>query len=389
MRKGSAFLQPGRLSLSFISAKGEEHLKIRGDYPDTALSRFLFSQAGLMYLAASTLHKTISANFAIAPQFRFLMQAMYQWSKIPSPKIKAPNASPVFSLPPTSKQKVIIAYSGGKDSIGSLHWAWKKYGRRNVSVAHIDGLNKAVASKEWEYAKKQQKAFGLSNFRVIHLENGAKGNGYELLSAREIFLSALIIPYAIEFGASKVIIEGYDDAHPALPFSLQKKNICLFNHALASLGIPVRTSWRYQRSNTSETDVMKELLEVRPEWVPFLNNCFIKAGLRKKLRKNWKRFAPTFPLLPSQCGSCMKCRLTNIARLIHDPAIKNGTFKKKIRIKDVQKVISSTADWIEVHANPDEWATDLDWGCFEKAVNRAARMYASEDFQLRIGVYAQ
>lgn len=75
MRKTIVALNNARLSLQ--GPQRNENLEVRFGYPDSLLSRFLFSQLGLMHLVAPYLPRLIETNFAVDPKTRELIRAMY------------------------------------------------------------------------------------------------------------------------------------------------------------------------------------------------------------------------------------------------------------------------------------------------------------------------
>src|SRR3990172_2400866 len=102
-----------------------ERLVVRNaDYSRLYLSQFLFSQLGLMHLLAPYFPKIVKTNFLIHPPFQDLIGKMYQsCGRIP-PQFETQEGYFDFgTFPETSAQKVVIAYSGGKDSMWNLWWA--------------------------------------------------------------------------------------------------------------------------------------------------------------------------------------------------------------------------------------------------------------------------
>ncbi len=52
--------------LTLYGPKGRERLKINGDYPRNPVSELIFSNLGMMHLAAAYLPNRISSNFALS-----------------------------------------------------------------------------------------------------------------------------------------------------------------------------------------------------------------------------------------------------------------------------------------------------------------------------------
>lgn len=326
--------------LSMWGPRGTERIKIINEYPDTPFSKFIFSNVGLMHLIAPYLPEKISTDFVVAKKFKKLIGAMYKSEKQELPSFKTEIApDPQFSFPPTNPNKVIIAYSAGKDSMWNLWWAQKKYGPKNVLAVHISGLNKGNALQEVKYTKKQQKKIGFQ-LKTIDLLNSSRNTGNVVMRSREIFLTGIIIPIALEFNASKIITERFTGnvEDPSNYFASCKENMVYFNKILKSFRVPVQISWR---SDRKELEVTRDLIKYRPDWFCHMCNCYVIPVHQSSLRNSWKSRAPTLGnvMYDSQCGSCAKCRIINLIRILYDPAIKN------VKKKDIQTYLKDTLRW--------------------------------------------
>lgn len=319
-------------------SKGKERLKIISKYPNTALSRYLFSNLGLMHLIAPHFPQEISTNFHVISQIKDLIGKMYEFEHHDPPIIQAIDGIR-FSAPHLDSNKVAIAYSAGKDSMWNLWWASEKYGPKNVLVVHIHGLNRCQASQELKYVKRQQQAIGFK-LKIIELLNGSKNMGFQVMRSRDMFLAGMIIPLAHEFGASKVIIEGFAETGQRDLFTGQEENMRYFNGILSSLGIPVQVAWR---SDRKEMDCVKDLIIHRPNWLTHVCNCFSVSCYQPFLRRSWQKRTPTLARIfyDSQCGSCVKCRIINIARILHDPKM------KEVKPDEIRLYLKNTAQWIK------------------------------------------
>ncbi len=353
----------GNFELSMQGPEGQERIKVKSKYPDTGLSRFLFTNLGLMHMIAPYLPHKISPNFWIASQMKDLIAAMYKSENLNPPLVHALDGLGFPFLNADSK-KVAVAYSAGKDSMWNLWWAREKYGPENVLAVHIRGLNRGQTSEEFEYAKKQQKKIGFE-LETIELLNGSRNSGFEVMRSRDMFLAGIIIPVAIEWGASKVIIEGFAEADPREMFTGQEKNMKYFNEILASLGIPVQVDWR---SDRKEMDAVKDLLVHQPDWLSHVCNCFSNPAYKIFLRKSWVNRTPRLARIfyDSQCGSCVKCRIINIVRILYDS--KMGRIPKQ----EIHTYLKNTAQWIKkkypTHA-------DMIEGSFLDYFNQAVEKY--------------
>lgn len=356
--------------VSMLGPKMRERIRINSPYPDDIYSKAIFGWLGTMHLIAPYLPKIIRTDFTLSPLMRKLISAMYQWefenqriklekenrngesdgssSKIQRvekilPEYEHPDSPPIGFWSPlkTSRKRVAIAYSAGKDSIWNLWRATEQYGSDNVLVVHIRNLNKNNGSNEIAWVKKQQKCFGFKHLEVIDLINSSLNTGYQTMRSRDLFLAGIIAPLAIEFGAGQIITEGFAEEAPREPFSGQEWNMLYFNSILERLHIPVQVSWK----NRKEMDVIKDLYRHRPEWMPYVCNCFTLPCFHSDHRKKFMRRSPTISLYPSQCGVCPKCRITLVARILYDASLQ-GADPKDIRI-----FLNNTIHWFKDSRN--------------------------------------
>lgn len=354
------------LALTLHAPGGRERLVVTGGYPNTLFARFIFSQFGLMHLAAAHLPSVLDVDFWIAPEVARLIGAMYRSEDKRPPKIRSGDDffKMEYILPKTDPKKAGVLYSGGKDSIWNLWHTSRDRGMENVLLAHVHGLNTSNSSHELAYTLRQQKAYGVPHLRVLDLVNSSGLRGYQVMRSRDIFMAALAIPPALEFGASKVYIEGFAETRSTEPFSGQARNMRLFNHTLRELGIPVQVAWK----NRTEMGVMEDLLRHKPEWLPHVVNCFSALLYKPGLRRSWARNAPTFPLYDSQCGSCVKCRITNLGRVLHDEELRRRT-----QPEDIRYFLTNTIAWMRgkgiTHA-------DMIGGSFTREFKRACREFS-------------
>ncbi len=340
-----------------------ERLKIVGAYPYSEQAQNLYTNLAVMELIAAYMPQEINADFPIPKEFRGLIQKMYLWEGEKSPRIRAPRKELDFSFPKTERGKVAVAYSAGKDSMWNMWWAREKYGGENVLGVHIQGLNKAVAKDELDHALKQKQELGFENFKVIELANSSKLTGHEVMRSRDMCLSAIIAPVAIQFGASQMVTEGFGETKDAYEhFSGVAQNLEYFNGILEDIGVPLQVVWK----NRKEMDVVKDLLKNKPDWLTLVNNCFCPKCYKPSNQRYWREVAPTLKLYDSQCGSCVKCRITNIARILHDPLMQKATEE------DIKIYLTKTIDWIR--RKKDE-ASDFIEGSFIRDFKRACKKY--------------
>ncbi|MDR3613738.1 MAG: hypothetical protein P4L53_09225 [Candidatus Obscuribacterales bacterium] len=364
MQELSIVLKERRLEMK--GPKGLESLELAQNYSLTPLSRFLFSQLGAMFLVSPYVEPRIRTNFQICPEIRSLFAGMYESLQQAPPRFFSSDDQPwqLPTLREPSLQRAAVAHGGGKDSLRNIWWAEEEYGRENVLAVHVSGLNRAVAKREHEYCDRQQKELGFHNFKFVELKNGSRSAGHEIMRARDFFLLALIIPDALEFGASTVITEGYAETKENEPFSGKVENMRFFNQILSRLKIPCQVAWR----DREEVYAVKDLLIHRSGWLDHVANCFTPAKYFGVYRSCWERNAPSLRLYDSQCGSCPKCRTVNLARILYDKRTTDN-----LALSDAQYFLANTKSWMG--RNRVKFADFID-GSFGEEFARACQRYS-------------
>lgn len=338
------------LELLMVGPLGLERLKIRGEYSNNEIFTSLFHQFALIHLVAPYLPKVIKTNFPLTKEVRLLINSMYESERKKAPELISPTIvlkAECFGVLPG---RIIVAYSGGKDSLWNLWWAQKDYGFSNVLAVHVRGLNRYVSQFEWQYTLRQQRSLGF-HLGSIDLLNSSRNQGFKVLRSRDIFLSVIILPLALKFKASKIYIEGGMTDKNNRPFTERLSTWSALNSFLEKIGIPVSIDWR----DRDDMDVMKDLLINVPDWLPLVYNCVSSPVWKPSLRRRWKQIAPSFLLYDSQCGSCVKCRKLNLVRVLYDPSL------RKADINDIRTFLIDTKDWMSKwkkelgHSLPDSF----------------------------------
>jgi hypothetical protein len=283
------------------------------DYPEKYAD--LFREFCTFHLLAPHMPKKIKTNFSISQPMRDLITTMYTYEGQAAPMFDAPLRTIKSSNINTSNDRAVVSYSGGKDSLENLRYAKDNYGLENVLCIHETNLNRAVGSRERKSAIEQSKKIGF-NLKVIELHNGASINGYKVMRSRDMFMVGVMMPYAIEFGASKIFIEGFGEVGNHEPFTGEEKNMKFFNKILKRMKLPVPIAW----NNQTEIDAVKNLYTNNPDWMNLVSNCFLPQHWQMRHHDTWLNRAPTFKMYDTQCGSCVKCRMVNIGRILYDQA---------------------------------------------------------------------
>jgi hypothetical protein len=303
-------------------------------YPGIPGAASMFAQFSAMHLLAPHLPRQVTADFPIGEPMRQLIAAMYASEKKRPPHIDAPGSLKLSTMP-VSPKRAIISYSAGKDSLWNMWWAQQEYGKENVLAVHINGLNRANMTDERVYAQRQAERFGF-NLRMLNLHNSSGGKGYQVMRSRDMFMVGILAPYAIEFGAQDILIEGFGEVSPTEPFTGQEHNMKSFNRTLKRMGIPVRAHWK----NVQEMDAVKDMFEHKPQWMEEVCNCFSAKCYKVRLHAYWKDKTPSFKMYESQCGSCIKCRIVNVGRMLYDSGF-------DATAEDVRTYLKNTKAWIK------------------------------------------
>src|SRR3989338_4754663 len=359
-------LKASDFSVALHGPKGVEKLEITDDQPPYhSLLKFWLYQLGAMHLVAPYLYDRIRTNFEIVPRVKTLISKMYQSEGKQAPIFEQTQNSISLSnfgtVSKSDSHKVAILYSGGLDSMWNRIWAEQKYGAENVLLIHIRGLNKSNTSQEYYSTLQQVETTDCKNFRVIDLKNSSRNCKHKVMVSRDMMIPAIALPYALEFGASKIVMEGFAEAGKNEPFTGQEKNMIYFNdHVLRPLGMPISVSWR----NRLEMDVVKDLYAYQPSWMKLVSNCFMAMPWRIGHQKLWMKRTPNFPLSNTQCGVCPKCKRVKIAEIRYNPQIKT------VPSEEIKKYLKITVSWIN---DKDSWRyrdtitpsflRDLKWAC--------------------------
>ncbi|MBI2108700.1 MAG: hypothetical protein HYT93_00765 [Parcubacteria group bacterium] len=285
-------------------------------YPKTPESEFLFSQFGTMHLVSPLLPSHIeTVGFSLVKPVRELIQKMYRSCGKQAPHITHTGEEtrvPKRKRAQLRKEFSIIPFSGGKD--GLYHYVKEKEAKRVPHLVHVRNMNLAASSSETEWSLKLAQ-FLKEHLDIAHLKNGTPKNGFDTMRSRDVFLVALMVPYAITYSAQNIVIEGFADEGEHECFSGQEKHMIAFNKLLNDLGFPVRVRWY----NISEWQVFKYLIEAYPKHLAHTSSCFAYPPLKNRMQRKdcWPKY-PHFPFFKSQCGACFKCYMANLARIVFD-----------------------------------------------------------------------
>lgn len=330
---------PEKFVLTMPNQIRTERLRIIGAYPRSDTAEMLFRSLGTMHLIAPYFPESISANFRIHPPIQELISAMYASEDMAAPSFR--NGSLGNSIPNSvlfqrqKKRRIVVAYSAGKDSLWNLWRAIEEVGKKNVLAVHIRNLNKNNGSRELQYTKIQQKMLKFPNLRVIKLINGSRNTGFRTMRSRDIFLTGLIVPLALEFEASEIWTEGFAEETNTDLFTGRVSNMLLFNRTLHELHVPISIKWK----NRLELDVVKDLYIHRPSWMQYVCNCFTIPAYQAGHRRNFEKTYPSVRLYPSQCGVCAKCKIILLGRILYSPD------RIQMNPEEIRRLIKAIVRW--------------------------------------------
>jgi len=293
------------------------------DYPYDEKSEFLFSQFGTMHLVSGLLPEKITlVNYKLEKRVSDFIKRMYKVSGKPIPKITSRGGDiPGISylkqeVPELKDDGVIVPFSSGKDSV--YHFLKAQKNKQSPHLVHIQNLNLSCCSEEKKYAEKFA-AWKKVHLDTVHLKNGTPRNGFETMKSRDMFLVALMVPYAFRYGAKDIVIEGFGDESDFDLFSGQIKYMREFNQLLYALGFWIDIVW----DDLEEWKILEIMIREYPLDLAHTNSCFSYPLLKDRMQKRifWKKY-PGFPFYEAQCGGCFKCFIVNLARIVFDKKLK-------------------------------------------------------------------
>ncbi len=299
-------------------------LSIRNkDYLYDEKSEFLFSQFGTMHMVSGLLPEKITlVNYKLEKRVGDFIKRMYKTSGKPFPKIISRRGDiPGISylkqeVLPLDDKGVIVPFSSGKDSV--YHFLNALKNKQSPHLVHIRNLNISCCSEEKKYAEKYA-AWKKVRLDMVHLKNGTPRNGFETMKSRDMFLVALMIPYAFQYGARNIAIEGFGDETDFDLFSGQEKYMREFNQLLYALGFLIDIVW----DDKKEWEILEIMIREYPLDLAHTNSCFSYPLLKDRMQKKifWSKY-PRFPFYEAQCGGCFKCFIINLARIAFDKKLR-------------------------------------------------------------------
>lgn len=311
----------------FLGKPRLHRLGVREGFPQTAIADRIFQQFGLGYFICHHFPKALETDFTVVPSVRRLVEAMYRYHGKAAPRWRYPDARVKKQLvsAPLNPGKVVVTLSGGKDGLYYLLRCIERYGKENTLAVHIANLSmEGVSHREQKAAKDLAARLGV-RLDVIRLVNSTRIPGYRIMNFRDIFLPAMLAVKAQEFGAGKIFMEGSRDALESGDpyFSDLASSQRALHRVLGEWGLKIEVV----SERISEHEVLRRMF-MNSDWaelMPHTHSCLRCDRLMTFCRK-WHR--NTFPDLfarfyEGQCGSCFKCRVITLARILWDPTIQD------------------------------------------------------------------
>ena len=213
-------------------------------------TKFLLSQLGLLHLLAGPMPEKVTVDYPLTLGIQHLIKGMYKTENLEPPQLatqinfnnenndyKTLTPQEIYNqqLIQQRTDKIVVAFSGGKDSLWNMMWAIEQVGVENVLAVHIEGINKTVASFEAADSRLQADKLGFQ-LEVIKLDNRSSVKNRQVMRSRDMLIMALVAPYAVAFGSSRLVMEGglmaEADMEPNQPFNYKYWAWQLFNQIL-------------------------------------------------------------------------------------------------------------------------------------------------------------
>ena len=231
-------------------------------------------------------------------------------------------APPLLCLTPAalaaSETRVVLACSGGLDSVAALAWALRT--GLEVHAVFVDKLNPTISHRELRafYAVcaalgvpegRQHVLTGVPNVKCSATVHVPRDGKLKECAGKNQYVLWRMLPLARELGAGVVMFgDDFEDAgHAPDHFSDTKHSFDLFLPvAAAVLGRPV-THQALPESLHSKRARIEYLWQHAPEVLPLTASCYQSA-------RNFTRMVEAYSMPPNMCGKCFKC-VRNLALL--------------------------------------------------------------------------
>ena len=221
-----------------------------------------------------------------------------------------------------SGERAVVGLSGDKDSVYALVKAIENYGKDNVVAVYVDNIMGICPEQERGACSVICNKIGVK-LVSIKIKNSFKKHRGILNGAEISMATALIIPVALSFGASQVImgtIQTEKDIFHVQPptFSETVPVIKLFNEFLSNIGLDIKMVSGVPDTKTPLIYLMENYPDIMKETV----SCMMLSGFLASHRKRAIKNYPEFPFYQRMCGVCAKCMMINTFRMKYQDDVK-------------------------------------------------------------------
>ncbi len=329
----------------FLGKPRLHRLGVKDGFPTSPIAERIYQQFGLGYFICHHFPRILETEFPVLPAMRQLIEDMYCYYGKKPPEWRHPVFRDKKRLVSGSLNpgKVVVTLSGGKDGLYYLLRCIERYGNQNVLPVHISHLSmEGVSHRELKAARNLADRLG-AKLKIIELVNSTRIPGPRIMNFRDIFLPAMLAAMAHEFGASKIFMEGSDDAKESGdPYF---SDLDTSQHALRDMLHEWGLAVEVVSEKISEYEVLRRMF-ANPRWatlMPHTHSC-LRCDRLMMFCRRWH--AEHFPELfkrfyEGQCGSCFKCRVITLSRILWDPIMEQVPFK------ECKEYLARTNEWRE------------------------------------------
>lgn len=237
------------------------------------------------------------------------------------------------------KNKHVVMFTSGKDSLHLLLRLIGEYGEENVLALYCKSINKSEAYYEVRSAEEICKKLGVK-FKAIDISNSIKLNRENHnIGLRDQLTLCLSMPYIMDFKAHKVwygITRGFVDLLSGV-FSHHKTAFEFSQKYLESIGINIEISNHIDYPEVNEDKITKDLIENHRELLFMTSSCYAQLNWREKMHKNLQERVHNLEIYPG-CGYCVKCCRVNMALLNYDNKNVEDVTARQVLFKHIYKL---------------------------------------------------
>lgn len=256
----------------------------------------------MLYLFQVTSEETYPEVIsAPSPAFDDYLNMLYTRSGQSKPKIVYNVVIPTINIP-DDKSKVVLAFSGGKDSVA--HAAFLKDYNMNPILYYVTGINRS-------YPNERNVAIDISNmlqcdFVEDYVQFSGKITKAESPVKNHVILS-LIIEYMKQNQISRCACGTYiEDNLDRTSTQFGLSDAYEFYRAFEKAVRSFFPSFHWLCWFNSEFQALCYLVNKHPELIPHYQSCILPDRYRENIKRlNENKY--NIELMPNRCMSCWKC----------------------------------------------------------------------------------